>query len=356
MEKRIKRKVDCGGVAIGGGAPITIQSMTNTSTADIAGTLLQIGRLAEAGCQIVRLAVPDMEAAVAFGEIRKKCPIPMVADIHFDHRLALEAIERGADKIRINPGNIGSRQKVREVVDAANAAKIPIRVGVNSGSLEKDILERDGGVTARGLAESAMRSAGILEDMGFHDIVLSLKSSNVNINTMAYRIVHERSPYPLHIGVTEAGTAARGRIKSAAGIGALLLDGIGDTMRVSLTADPVEEVAFARELLSVLDIRKEGIEIVSCPTCGRTRVDLPRIISEIEEKIGPLNGKFADEGRSMKLAVMGCAVNGPGEARDADAGVACGDGMGVLFASGEIVGSVEEEDIPEAILKLVEQL
>ena len=356
MKKKIKRQVNCGGVKIGGDSPISIQSMTNTPTADVEGTLAQINRLADAGCQIVRLAVPDMEAAEAFGKIRKRCPLPMVADIHFDHRLAIAAIEQGADKIRINPGNIGSRNKVKQVVEAAGSAGIPIRVGVNSGSLEKDILDRDGGITAAGLAESAMRSVGILEELGFEDIVVSLKSSNVAINNEAYRIVDEKSPYPLHIGVTEAGTAARGKIKSAAGIGALLLDGIGDTMRVSLTADPVEEVAFARELLSVLDMRKEGIEIVSCPTCGRTRVDLESMIARIEEQIKSLDQKYVEDGSSLKLAVMGCAVNGPGEARDADAGVACGDGMGVLFVKGEIVGNATEEEIPGALVRLIEKL
>ncbi len=352
----MKKQVNCGGVLIGGDSPISIQSMTNTPAADVNRTLEQIGRLEEAGCQIVRLAVPDMEAAVAFGKIKRKCEMPMVADIHFDYRLALEAINQGADKIRINPGNIGEAENVRKVVDAAKKAGIPIRVGVNSGSLEKDILKKEGGITAAGLAESAMRSVKILEDMDFDDIVVSLKSSNVRVNTEAYRIVHETCDYPLHIGVTEAGTASRGKIKSAAGIGALLLDGIGDTMRVSLTADPVEEVAFARELLSVLDIRKEGIEIVSCPTCGRTKVDLEKMIAKIEEKISPLNRKYIEEGRSLKLAVMGCAVNGPGEARDADAGVACGDGMGVLFAAGEIVGKTEEENIPEELVRLIDRL
>ena len=355
MNRKTKKQIDCGGVKIGGNAPISIQSMCNTDTRDAKATLAQIERLVDAGCEIVRLAVPDMDGADAFGEIRKKCPIPLVADIHFDHKLALAAIEAGADKIRINPGNIGSEDRVREVVAAAKRAGIPIRVGVNSGSLEKDIFDRDGGVTAGGLAESAMRSVKLLESMGFDDMVISLKSSNVRLNTQAYRIVHEECDYPLHIGVTEAGTLARGRVKSAAGIGALLLDGIGDTMRVSLTADPVEEVAFAKELLTALDIRNEGIEIVSCPTCGRTRVDLEKMIESIERRLAPLKEEFASEGHKLKLAVMGCAVNGPGEARDANVGVACGDGMGVLFTGGEIVGTTEEDEIPDALIGLIEE-
>lgn len=353
--RKTKKQINCGGVLIGGDAPVSIQSMTNTKTSDVDATLQQIKRLEAAGCDIVRLAVPDMDAAEAFGAIRKNCRIPMVADIHFDYRLALAAIEAGADKIRINPGNIGSEEKVREVAEAAAKAKIPIRVGVNSGSLEKDILEKEGAVTAAGLAESALRNVKILEDMGFEDIVISLKSSNVRMNNEAYRIVHEKSDHPLHIGVTEAGTASRGKVKSAAGIGALLLDGIGDTMRVSLTADPAEEVAFAKEILKALDIRKEGIEIVSCPTCGRTQVDLERIIREVEDKIEPLNESLEKDGKHVKLAIMGCAVNGPGEARDADVGVACGDGKGVMFTCGEIVGSVEEAEIPDALVDMIKQ-
>ena len=353
--KREKKQINCGGVLIGGDAPVSIQSMTNTKTSDVSSSLDQIERLADAGCQIVRLAVPDARAVLAFEKIRTKSPLPLVADIHFDYRLAIGAIGSGADKIRINPGNIGSEDRVREVVEAAGKAGIPIRVGVNSGSLQKDILERDGGVTAAGLAESAMRSVRLLESMDFDDIVISLKSSNVRLNNEAYRIVHEESDHPLHVGVTEAGTPARGRIKSAAGIGALLLDGIGDTMRVSLTADPVEEVIFAKELLLALGLRSEGIEIISCPTCGRTQVDLERIVESIEKRIAPLREEYGASGRSLKLAVMGCAVNGPGEARDADVGVACGDGKGVLFVAGEIVGTTTEEDIPDAIMTIIEE-
>lgn len=355
--RKVKRQVDCGGVPIGGGAPLTIQSMTNTHTADVASTMRQIDRLTEAGCEIIRLAVPDMDAAIALKEIKRRSKIPVVADIHFDHRLALAAMESGVDKIRINPGNIGSIEAVRKVVDLAKVRGIPIRVGVNSGSLEKDILARDGGVTAQGLADSALRNVRLLEDLDFEDIVISLKSSNVKMNDEAYRIVDQACDYPLHIGVTEAGTPARGRTKSAAGIGALLLAGIGDTMRVSLTADPVEEVIFARELLDVLDIRKSGIEIVSCPTCGRTEVDLESVIARAEQKLEPLKRAFDRHGSGahMKIAIMGCVVNGPGEAKEADIGVACGRGKGVLITGGEVLRQVPEDDIPAELEKLAEE-
>lgn len=345
----MKRAVYCGNVKIGGDEPISIQSMTNTKTADVKATLKQIEELKEAGCQIVRLAVPDMDSADAFREIRKKCDIPMVADIHFDHRLALKAIEAGADKIRINPGNIGSEEGIIKIVKLAKERRIPIRVGVNSGSLEKDILKKYGKVTAQGLAESALRNAEILEKHGFEDIVVSLKSSDVKMNYDAYKIVDAKSDYPLHIGVTEAGTPDRGKIKSAAGIGALLLEGIGDTMRVSLTADPVKEVVFAKELLASLGIRKDDIEIVSCPTCGRTEVDLEKIAESIEARTEELRKKGVS---GIRIAVMGCVVNGPGEARDSDIGVACGRGKGVIFSKGEIISTVEEEDIAEEIIRL----
>ncbi len=360
----MKRQVSCGGVLIGGNAPISIQSMTNTKTADVSATLRQIDELTEAGCEIIRLAVPDMDAAAALKQIKSRARIPVVADIHFDYRLALAAMESGADKIRINPGNIGDRENVRKVAEMAKACGIPIRVGVNSGSLEKDILKQYGGVTAQGLAESALRNVRILEEMDFEDIVISLKSSNVQMNDAAYRIVHEKSDHPLHIGVTEAGTPARGRTKSAAGIGALLLAGIGDTMRVSLTADPVQEVLFARELLDVLDIRKSGIEIVSCPTCGRTEVDLEKIIAQVEQGLEPLKRKLEAAAKAgapgggdahLKIAVMGCVVNGPGEAREADIGVACGKGKGVLIAGGQILRQVSEEEITGALIRLAEK-
>lgn len=344
-----KKAVMCRDVKIGGGAPISIQSMTNTPTADVKATMEQIRRLEEAGCQIVRMAVPDMEAAQALYEIRKQTDLPLVADIHFDHRLALEAIRAGMDKIRINPGNIGSEDKVKEVVDLAKDYHIPIRVGVNSGSLEKDILQRYGKVTAEGLAESALRNVALLEKYDFDDIVISLKSSNVKMNYEAYKIVNEKSDHPLHIGVTEAGTPSRGKIKSAAGVGALLLEDIGDTMRISLTADPVEEVIFATELLAALGIRKDAIEIVSCPTCGRTEVDLEKIAESIERRLHEVTDKGVS---GIKIAVMGCAVNGPGEARGADLGVACGKGKGVIFSGGEILKTVPEEAIADEIIKL----
>lgn len=347
------KQVFCGDVKIGGGAPISIQSMTNVNTADKTAAGAQIRRLEEAGCQIVRLAVPDMEAAEALKDLKKLAKVPLVADIHFDYRLALAAISAGVDKIRINPGNIGGKERVRRVADAAKAAGIPIRVGVNSGSLEKDILEKNGGPTAAGLVESALRNAELLEDLNFHDIVISLKSSDVKMNYDAYRMLAAKTDYPLHIGVTEAGTLSRGKVKSAAGIGALLLAGIGDTMRVSLTADPVEEVLFAKELLKATGIRESGFDLVSCPTCGRTKVDLEAITLRIEKALSAC--KEPADGKKRKIAVMGCAVNGPGEARDADLGVACGDGKGVIFARGEILKTVEEEAIAEEMIRMIQE-
>lgn len=343
------KQILCGDVKIGGDAPVSIQSMTNVNTADVAAAREQIARLTDAGCEIVRLAVPDLEAADAFKELKKTAKVPLVADIHFDYRLALAAMKNGADKIRINPGNIGERENVRKVVDAAKGIGIPIRVGVNSGSLEKDILVKNGGPTAEGLAESALRNVELLEDMGFSDIVISLKSSNVKMNYEAYKIVAKESDYPLHIGVTEAGTLARGKVKSAAGIGALLLSGIGDTMRVSLTADPVEEVIFAKELLQSIGLRETGIDLVSCPTCGRTKVDLERIVNEVERKLELLDD------RKLKLAVMGCVVNGPGEAKDADYGVACGDGKGAIFAKGNVLKTVAEHEIADELIRIIQE-
>ncbi|MCI8648117.1 MAG: flavodoxin-dependent (E)-4-hydroxy-3-methylbut-2-enyl-diphosphate synthase [Firmicutes bacterium] len=344
------KQITCGSVKIGGGAPVSIQSMTNVNTADIPAARSQIRQLEEAGCEIVRLAVPDMDAAEVFKELKKTAKVPLVADIHFDYRLALAAIRAGADKIRINPGNIGEKEKVRQVADAAKAAGIPIRVGVNSGSLEADLLKRDHGPTAKGLAESALRNAEVLEDMGFSNIILSLKSSNVKMNYDAYRMVAAQSDYPLHIGVTEAGTVSRGKIKSAVGIGALLLAGIGDTMRVSLTADPAEEVFFAKELLLAAGLRESGIDLVSCPTCGRTKVDLESIALEIERALD----KYTESSQKrLKVAVMGCAVNGPGEAKDADLGVACGDGKGIIFSRGNIIKTVSESQIAREMIRMV---
>ena len=349
------KKVNCGDVAIGGGAPISIQSMTNTDTRNVSATLDQISRLQEAGCQIVRLAVPDLEAAEAFGRIKKAAKVPLVADIHFDYRLALESIRQGADKIRINPGNIGDRDRVLQVVRAAAERQIPIRIGVNSGSLEKDLLEKYQGVSAQGLADSALRNVRMVEEMGFDDIVVSLKASNVRLNQDAHQLVAASTDHPLHIGITESGTVTSGRIKSAIGIGALLLAGIGDTMRVSLTGDPVSEVLLAKEILQAVGLRGSGINLVSCPTCGRTQVDLEKIAREVEEKSKRIALDREEKGLpSLTVAVMGCAVNGPGEARSADVGVACGTGKGVLFKRGEIIKTVSEEDIVAELLKAVE--
>ncbi len=340
------KKVLCRDIEIGGGAPVCVQSMTNVDTRDTKALLAQIKRLEEAGCEIVRVAIPDEEAARSFAEARKKTDVPLVCDIHFDYRLALMGIEAGADKIRINPGNIGERENVEKVIKAAKNAGIPIRIGVNSGSLEKDILAKYGTVTADGLCESAMRNVRMVEEMDFDDIVISLKSSNVKMTVDAYRKLSEMTDHPLHIGVTEAGTPEDGKIKSAVGIGALLLDGIGDTLRVSLTADPVEEVYAARKILAACGLYTPPIEMVSCPTCGRTMVDLVSIAGEVERKLSAVGRERAVSGkRPLKVAVMGCVVNGPGEAREADFGVACGKGKGVLFSKGKPVKTVAEEDI-----------
>ena len=348
-------QVKCGNVAIGGGAPISIQSMTNVDTRDVNAALTQIHQLVEAGCEIVRLAVPDMDSAQAFRQIRDRVNVPLVADIHFDYRLAIAAIESGADKVRINPGNIGEADRVRQVVNAAKARHIPIRIGVNSGSLEKDLLEKHGGVTPEGLAESALRNIRLVEDMDFGDIVVSLKASNVKLNHEAHKLVSARTQYPLHIGITESGTVTSGRIKSAIGIGSLLLEGIGDTMRVSLTGDPVQEIYLAKEILNAVGLRGSGINLVSCPTCGRTKVDLEKIANEVEEKSRRIAVNREEKGLpKLTVAVMGCAVNGPGEARSADVGVACGDGKGVIFKRGQIIKTVSEEEIVEELLKAVE--
>lgn len=350
----MKKKVMCGDIAIGGDAPVSIQSMTNTPTADAERTAEQCRKLLEAGCDIIRVTVNNEDAVSGFSELRKMIDAPLVADIHFDYRLAIAAINKGADKIRINPGNIGDDDNVRKVVNAAKAAGIPIRVGVNSGSLEKDIIAKYGEVTAEGLAESAIRNVERLERMDFDDIVISLKASDVRMNNEAYRIVDKKSRYPLHIGVTEAGTVRKGITKSAIGTGALLLDGIGDTMRISLTGDPVKEVFAARDILSILGLRDETIDIYSCPTCGRTEVDLEKIVLAIEERL-PYMEKMRKDKASIKVAVMGCAVNGPGEAREADIGVACGKGEGLLFSGGKILKKVKEEEIVPEIERLIIQ-
>lgn len=349
MNRKITRTVDVGGVKIGGGHSISIQSMCNTDTRDAAATVKQILSLEEAGCDIIRVAVPDAEAAEAVGKIKKMIHIPLVADIHFDYRLALECIKNGVDKVRINPGNIGSRERVKLVADAAKAKGIPIRIGVNGGSLEKDLLEKYGSPTADALVESAMRHVEILDDVNFEDIVVSIKVSNVPVMLEAYRKFSAQTDIPLHVGVTESGTERMGTIKSSIGIGTLVSEGIGDTVRVSLTADPVREVYAAKDILRVLGERKNGIEFVSCPTCGRTRIDLISIASEVEKRLAGID-------KPLKVAVMGCVVNGPGEARDADIGIAGGNGEGIIFKKGEILRKVPENMIVEELVKEVEKL
>ena len=348
------KQVFCGSVPIGGGAPVSIQSMTNTDTRDADKTLEQIKKLADAGCQIIRCAVPDREAAKAFAKIKAGSPIPVVADIHFDYRLALAAMENGADKIRINPGNIGSEDRVAAVLEKAKACGIPVRIGVNSGSLEKEILEKYGGVTAQGLCESALKAVAYAQSFGFEDIVVSLKSSDVAMNHEAHKLFREQSDRPLHIGLTESGVGRMAELKSTAALGALLLDGIGDTMRISLTGDPVREVLLAKDLLTACGKRRAGIDFISCPTCGRTQVDLPAIAENIERALQPLSEKLAAEGRFIKVAVMGCAVNGPGEAREADFGVACGKGEGLLIAGGKQLKKVPEEEIIPQLIELIQ--
>ena len=349
MNRKITRIVNVGGIKIGGEEPVVIQSMTNTDTRDVEKTLEQIDKLVNEGRQIVRCAVPDMEACEALKEITKRSKVPIVADIHFDYRLALKAIDNGVAKLRINPGNIGSIDRVKAVVEKAKEKNIPIRIGVNSGSLEKDILERDGRPTAKGLVESALRHVKILEDLNFYDIVISIKSSNVPMMIESYRLISEKCNYPLHLGVTESGTVFKGTIKSSIGIGTLLAEGIGNTIRVSLTSDPVEEIKVAKEILRALGYTKEGIEFVSCPTCGRTEIDLIKIAEEVE-------GKLKNTNKNIKVAVMGCVVNGPGEAREADIGIAGGKGFGIIFKKGQIVKKVKEEDLVSELIKEIESL
>ncbi|MGG7077477.1 flavodoxin-dependent (E)-4-hydroxy-3-methylbut-2-enyl-diphosphate synthase [Clostridium sardiniense] len=349
MERKITRIVKVGGIEIGGEAPVVIQSMTNTDTRDVNKTLEQIDKLVKAGCQIIRCAVPDMEACDALKEITEKSPVPIVADIHFDYRLALKAIDNGVAKLRINPGNIGNYERVKAVVEKAKEKNIPIRIGVNSGSLEKDILERDGKPTAKGLVESALRHVKILEDLNFYDIVISIKSSNVPMMIESYKLMSEKCNYPLHLGVTESGTVFKGTIKSSIGIGTLLAEGIGNTIRVSLTSDPIEEIKVAKEILKALDYTKEGIEFVSCPTCGRTEINLIKIAEEVEERL-------KDTNKNIKVAVMGCVVNGPGEAREADIGIAGGKGVGIIFKKGQIIKKVKEEELVDELIKEIESL
>ncbi|MBR0308326.1 MAG: flavodoxin-dependent (E)-4-hydroxy-3-methylbut-2-enyl-diphosphate synthase [Mogibacterium sp.] len=350
----MSRTVYCGGVAIGGGAPVSIQSMTNVDTRDTDALVRQIDELADAGCQIVRCAVPDMEAAESFGRAKKLTKVPLVADIHFDHRLAIAAIENGADKIRINPGNIGSEDRVRAVVEKAKERGIPIRVGVNSGSLQKDLIKKYSGVTAEALAESGAAMVRSIEELGYDKLVVSIKSSNVRMNYDAHLKLRELTDVPVHIGITESGTPRNGELKSAIGIGALLLAGIGDTMRVSLTDDPVKEVLFARRILETIGLRDKAIDIVSCPTCGRTEIDLIGLANEAEDRLGPIAAARAAAGlKPLKVAVMGCAVNGPGESREADYGIAGGRGEGLVFRHGEIIEKVPEDRLIDRLIELV---
>jgi len=335
-KRRVSKEVKIGNVWIGGSHPIAIQSMTNTKTEDVEATVKQILALEAAGCEIIRCAAPTMDAALAFKEIKKQIHIPLVADIHFDYRLAIAAMENGADKVRINPGNIGSADKIKAVVDVARERNIPLRVGVNSGSLEKHLIEKYGGVTAEGLVESALHQAELIEDMGYDNLVISIKSSDVLMCVKAHELIADKTNYPLHVGITESGTVTSGNIKSSIGLSLILGQGIGDTIRVSLTADPVEEIASAKQILKTLGLRKGGIEVVSCPTCGRTRIDLIGLAKQVEELVKnyPLD---------IKVAVMGCVVNGPGEAREADLGVAGGIGEGLIIKKGEILRKVKEE-------------
>lgn len=343
------RQIMVGGVPVGGGAPVSIQSMLNTKTTDVEGSLSQIRALAAAGCQIARLAVPDFDAAEGFGKIAEASPLPLVADIHFDYRLAIAAAERGAAKIRINPGNIGGEDRVKAVVDCCKMHHIPIRIGVNGGSLEKSLLEKYGHPTPEALVESAFSHIALLEKFGFYDICVSMKSSQVPLMMEAYRLFSQRSNYPLHVGVTETGTEYMGTIKSAMGIGGLLCMGIGDTIRVSLTADPVREVLAAKAILKAAGLRKDGVNIVACPTCGRTRIDLIGLASQVEAAL-------ADCKKPITVAVMGCVVNGPGEAREADVGIAGGENCGVLFVKGELKERLPYEQLLPALLNYVEKL
>ena len=351
IQRKMTKPVQVGSVKVGGGAPIVIQSMTNTDTRDIPGTLAQIQSLADAGCEIVRLAVLDGEAAKALKEISAASPLPVIADIHFDYRLALQAVEQGVHGLRLNPGNIGARWKVQEVVRAVGERQIPIRIGVNAGSLEKELLEKYGGPTAVGMVESALGHIRILEEEGYDKLKVSLKASSVPLMLEAYRKIHEVVDYPLHLGVTEAGTVRSGVVKSAIGIGTLLAEGIGDTVRVSLTGDPVREIPVALEILQVLGLRQRSVELISCPTCGRTQVDLAALAEQVEERLSQL----PPLDKPLKVAVMGCAVNGPGEAREADYGIAGGKGMGLLFRKGEIVARLPEQELLAALLHEIEE-
>lgn len=349
IQRKETQKIKIGDIFIGGDSPISVQSMTNTDTRDVKATVNQIKRLEEAGCDIIRVAVPDSEAAAAVGEIKKAAGIPLVADIHFDYRLALDCMKNGVDKIRLNPGNIGGQDKVRAVAAMAKERLIPIRIGVNSGSVEKNIIEKYGGVTPEGMVESALSHAAMLEAEDFFDIAISIKASSVPMTISAYRLLSQRTSYSLHVGVTEAGTVYKGTIKSSVGIGCLLAEGIGDTIRVSLTGDPVEEVKAGKQILKSLGILREGIEVVSCPTCGRTRIDLIGIANKLEPVLDKLD-------KNIKVAIMGCAVNGPGEAKDADIGIAGGNNEVLLFRKGQIIRKIPQEQAVEELIKEIEEL
>ena len=344
MTRKETKVINIGGRKIGGGNPVAIQSMTNTKTEDVKATVEQINRLAAAGCDIIRCAVPTMEAAEALTEIKKQIAIPLVADIHFDYRLAIAAMEHGADKIRINPGNIGSKERVQAVVDVAKERNIPIRVGVNSGSLEKDLVEKYHGVTAEGIVESALDKVHLIEDMGYDNLVISIKSSDVMMCVKAHELIAEQTNHPLHVGITEAGTIISGNIKSSIGLGLILNQGIGDTIRVSLTGDPLEEIKSAKLILRTLGLRKGGIEVVSCPTCGRTRINLIELANQVENMV-------ADIPLDIKVAVMGCVVNGPGEAKEADIGIAGGVGEGLIIKHGQIDRKVPENQLLSELRK-----
>jgi len=349
IKKRKSRRIYVGDIPIGDGAPVAVQSMTNTDTRDVSSTVAQIKRLEDAGCEIVRMAIPDEVAADALQRIKGKVKAPLIADIHFDYRLAIAAIKAGADGLRINPGNIGDRGKLEKVINEAGTRNIPIRIGVNSGSLQKDILDKYGHPTPEAMAESALEHIRIFEEMGFTNIKISMKSSNVLNTIAAYEILSDKTDYPFHLGVTEAGTLISGTVKNALGIGMLLHEGIGDTMRVSLSRDPVEEVKAAYEILRALDLRHRGPEIISCPTCGRTEIDLFSIVEAVEKGLQGITA-------SPKVAVMGCVVNGPGEAREADVGIAGGRGQGVLFKKGEVVGKFPEEELAAVLIREVKKI
>lgn len=349
IKRKMTRQITIGNVKIGGGAPISVQSMTNTKTTDTKATVAQIKALQEAGCDLVRLAVPDMNAAENLANIKREVNIPLIADIHFDYRLALKAIEQGIDALRINPGNIGSEERVRAVVEAAKEKHVPIRIGVNAGSLDKKLLAKYGKVTAEALVESAMQHVRILEQLDFHDIKISLKAHDVPLTIDAYRLMSETVDYPLHLGITEAGTVNTGIIKSAVGIGALLAEGIGDTFRISLTGDPVNEVKVANEILKALGLKEYGPTLVSCPTCGRCNIDLPSIAEKVEQRLSGIK-------KPIQVAVMGCVVNGPGEARDADIGIAGGKGEGLLFRKGEIISKVPEDKLLDALFEELDKI